>query len=224
MLVRFLPFVAVVFMLGTLCAEAKAASADQPHSHQGILTPITSAPTGVVLTQEERTTLASGKHIERHTKSENGGSGIAVQYIKASPEDIWDTILSYHRYKGWVKNVVDCSVYRKDGTVLYVDMQTSILGFKSRIFTKNNVRKDLGYMSWHLDYERKSDVNDLVGYWRVEPVEELPGTTRLEHSNSVMIRGVPGFLVNYMTRDALSEGTGWVKREAEKRSANSSGD
>ena len=223
MLGRFLPFIAVVSILVTLCAEASAASADEPHGHQGLLTPISSAPTGVALTEAERETLKAGKHIERHTKSENGGSGIAVQYIKATPADIWATILSYHRYKGWVKNVVDCSVYRKDGNDLYVDMQTSILGFKSRIFTKNTVRKDLGYMSWNLDYERKSDVNDLVGYWRVEPVKELPGTTRLEHSNSVMIKGVPGFLVNYMTRDALSEGTGWVKREAEKRSARSSG-
>lgn len=211
-------------MMGTLCAEATAASADQPHGHQGILTPITATPPAVELTADERKTLAAGKHIERHTKSENGGSGVAVQYIKASPEEIWATILSYHRYKGWVKNVVACSVYRKHENDLYVDMLTSILGFKSRIFTKNNVRKDLGYMSWTLDYERKSDVNDLVGYWRVEPVPELPGTTRLEHSNSVMIKGVPGFLVNYMTRDALSEGTGWVKREAEKRSAGSSGD
>jgi len=208
----------------TVCTEVSAASAEQPHGHQGLLTPITSAPPAVTLTDAERTTLSAGKHIERHTKSENGGSGVAVQYIKASPEDIWVTILSYHRYKGWVKNVVACTVYRKEGTDLYVDMQTSILGFKSRIFTKNNVRKDQGYMSWSLDYDRKSDVNDLVGYWRVEPVEGRPGFTRLEHSNSVMIKGVPGFLVNYMTRDALSEGTGWVKREAEKRSARSAGD
>ena len=221
---RLLAFIWVLSVMGSLCAEAGAASADQPHGHQGILTPITTAPTAVVLTDEERATLVAGKHIERHTKSESGGSGIAVQYINASPADIWVTILSYHRYKGWVKNVVDCSVYRKEGDELYVDMQTSILGFKSRIFTKNTVRKDLGYMSWNLDYDRKSDVNDLVGYWRVEPVQERPGTTRLEHSNSVMIKGVPGFLVNYMTRDALSEGTGWVKREAEKRSARSNGD
>ena len=223
MLGRFLPFIAAISIMVTLSPPAKAASADQPHSHRGILTPISSAPDAVALTEKEREILTAGKHIERHTKSDGGGSGVAVQYIKASPADIWATILSYHRYKGWVKNVVGCALYRKEGNDLYVDMQTSILGFKSRIFTKNTVRKDLGYMAWTLDYDRKSDVNDLVGYWRVEPVEDMPGTTRLEHSNSVMIKGVPGFLVNYMTRDALSEGTGWVKREAEKRSASSTG-
>jgi hypothetical protein len=207
-------------MIGPL---AQAASTDEAQGHQGILEPIHSAPPGVVLTQKEHQILAAGRHVERHSKTDSGGSGIAVQYIEASSADIWATILSYHRYKGWVKNVVDCSVYRTDGNVLYVDMKTSILGFKSRIFTKNTVRKDLGYMAWSLDYDRKSDVNDLVGYWRVEPVSDLPGFTKLEHSNSVFIKGVPGFLVNYMTRDALSDGTSWVKREAEKRSARSTG-
>ena len=215
-------FFAVISITLTICTHAQAASADKPHGHTGIITPISSAPDAVRLTDEERKILASGKHVERHTKSETGGSGVAIQYIKASPADIWATILSYHRYKSWVKNVVHCAVYNKEGNDLYVDMQTSILGFKSRIFTKNTVRKDLGYMAWTLDYSRKSDVNDLVGYWRVEPVADLPGTTKLEHSNSVMIKGLPGFLVTYMTRDALSEGTSWVKREAEKRSASTS--
>ena len=196
---------------------AFAASVDEPHPHRGVLPPIASAPAPVVLTAEERERLKRGKHIERHTKSDQGGSGIAVQYINASPEIIWATILSYHRYTDWVKNVVGCSVYQKEGTTLYVDMETSLLGFRNRVFTKNAVRKDQGYMSWTLDYDRKSDVNDLVGYWRVQPVEGMPGVTRLEHSNSISIRGVPGFLVNYMTRDALSDGTAWVKREAERR-------
>ena len=197
--------------------SSHAASTDQPQGHRGILPPITSAPTAVKLTDAERTKLESGKHIERHSKNEQGGSGIAVQYVNASPEAIWATILSYHRYKSWVKNVVGCSLYKREGNVLYVDMETSLLGFKSRVFTKNTVLKEQGYMSWTLDYDRKSDVNDLVGYWRVQPVENRPGVTRLEHSNSISIRGVPGFLVNYMTKDALSEGTAWVKREAEKR-------
>mgnify|MGYP001404786726 CR=1 FL=1 len=201
----------------TVTPTAVAASPDEPHGHRGLLTPITSSPTPVVLTAAERASLEAGKHVERHTKGDSGGSGVAIQYIRASPEVIWQTILSYHRYKDWVKNVVKCSVYKREGDDLYVDMQTSVFGFKSRVFTKNVIRKDEGYMAWTLDYDRKSDVNDLVGYWRVDPVDGLEGITKLEHSNSIQIKGVPGFLVNYMTRDALSEGTAWVKREAEKR-------
>ena len=203
--------------LTVTCMPVGAASVDEPHPHRGIISPITAAPLPVDLTDDERTKLEAGNYIERHTKTDKGGSGIAVQYVNATPEAIWATILSYHRYKTWVKNVVGCTLYRRDANTLYVDMETSVFGFKSRVFTKNTVLKDQGYMSWTLDYDRKSDVNDLVGYWRVQPVDGMPGFTRLEHSNSISIRGIPGFLVNYMTRDALSEGTAWVKREAERR-------
>ncbi len=196
---------------------ASAASADEPHDHRGLLTPISTTPTAVSLSAEEKAKLEAGNHVERHIESKDGGSGVAVQYIKASPEAIWQTILSYHRYRDWVKNVVSCSVYKREGDYFFVDMQTSVFGFKSRVFTKNIVHKTEGYMAWTLDYDRKSDADDLVGYWRVEPVAELPGVTKLEHSNTIKIKGVPGFLVNYMTRDALKEGTAWVKREAEKR-------
>ena len=213
---RFL-IAAAAALLTAAAIPAFAASVDEPHAHRGVLPPVRSAPDAVVLTSAERKRLERGEHVERHTKSDQGGSGVAIQYINARPETIWATILAYPRYTDWVKNVVGCSVYRKEGTTLYVDMETSLLGFRTRVFTKNDVRKDQGYMSWTLDYDRKSDVNDLVGYWRVQPVEGMPGVTRLEHSNSISIRGVPGFLVNYMTRDALSDGTDWVKREAERR-------
>ena len=207
----------IVFSLIVSSPAALAASADEPHGHRGLLTPITSSPTPVVLTAAEQASLEAGEYVERHSKGEDGGSGVAIQYINASPEVIWQTILNYPRYKDWVKNVVNVSVYKRDGDDLYVDMQTSVFGFKSRVFTKNIVRKAEGYMAWTLDYDRKSDVSDLVGYWRVVPVDGMEGVTRLEHSNSIVLKGVPGFLVNYMTRDALSEGTAWVKREAEKR-------
>ena len=115
---------------------AVAADADQPQGHRGLLTPITSSPTPVALTASEKASLAAGKHIERHTKGSDGGSGVAIQYIKASPAVIWQTILSYHRYKDWVANVVHCSVYKREGSEIYIDMQTSIFGFKSTVFTR----------------------------------------------------------------------------------------
>ena len=55
-----------------------------------------------------------------------------------------------------MKNVVNVSVYKRDGDDLYVDMQTSVFGFKSRVFTKNTVRKAEGYMAWTLDYDRRA--------------------------------------------------------------------
>lgn len=209
---QLLNVLAMTWLMGAL---AHAGDPNSPHPHQGKLAGWTGAPPTITLSADELTRLDQGSRIERHKKTSDGGSGIAVQYIEASPEIIWQTILSYHRYKDWVKNVDSCTVYQREGNDLYVDMQISVLGFKSGIYTKNTVRKDLGYMTWTLDYSRKSDVNDLVGYWRVTPLEGWPGWSRLEYATEMVMSGVPGFIVRYMTKDALAEGTAWVKLRAE---------
>ncbi len=206
----------VAFFSLSLTTAAEASDPDQPHPHQGILQTITSPPKPLTLTDAELERLANAERIQRQTEDKGGGSGIAVQYIWAVPETIWKTILSYAKYPSRVKNVVSCDVYKRDGNDLYVDMRTSIIGFKSGIFTRNTVRKDQGYMSWSLDYSRKSDVDDLVGYWRVELIQEEPAVSKLEYYTEMKIKGVPGFLVRYMTKDALAEGTAWVKRYSEQ--------
>ena len=198
-----------------LSTAAHASDPDKPPPHQGKLTPWSGAPPKVTLTAGELQRLDAGERIERHTTSDDGGSGIAVQYIEASPQTIWRTILSYSRYKDWVKNVDSCTVYKQAGDELYVDMQISVVGFSSGIYTRNTVRKAQGYMTWTLDYSRKSDVDDLIGYWRVTALEEWPGWSKLEYSTQMRMSGVPGFIVRYMTRDALAEGTAWVKLRSE---------
>ena len=141
---------------------------------------------------------------------------MAVQYIKAPPHVIWSTILDYSQYKNRVKNVKSCAVYKRSGDDIYVDMQSSVFGFGFGLYTRNTVRKDQGYMAWTLDYDRKSDVEDMVGYWRVEPIQASPPITKLEYSTQIKMRGVPGFIVNYLTKDSLREGTAWVKKHSEK--------
>jgi ribosome-associated toxin RatA of RatAB toxin-antitoxin module len=210
----------MTFPLAALClalalAPARASDPSTPHPHQGLLKPISSAPAGVKLTEAEQAKLAAGKPVLRQSQGAEGGSGVAIQEIAAPAETVWDTILNYPRYKDWVENVVSCTVYRKEGSTLYLDMQTSILGIRSGMYTRNVVRKDQGYMSWTLDYSRKSDVNDIVGYWRVETLSTEPPRTRLEYSTQLMVSGVPTLLVGYLTRDSLVEGTGWVKKQAE---------
>ena len=112
----------IVVSLVLVSPAALAASPDEPHGHRGLLTPITSSPTPVALTAAERASLEAGEYVERHSKGEDGGSGVAIQYIEASPEVIWQTILNYPRYKDWVKNVVNVSVYKREGDHLYLSL------------------------------------------------------------------------------------------------------
>lgn len=71
-------------------------------------------------------------------------------------------------------------------------------------------------MFWTLDYRRRSDADDLLGYWRVEQLQSDPPLTRVDHSTELILAGVPDFLVDYLSQDALINGTKWVKREAER--------
>ncbi len=114
-----------------------------------------------------------------------------------------------------MKNVVSCEVYEKQGDHWFVDMQSSIVGFKTVIYSDNAIHRDQGWMAWSLDYRRTSDVKDLVGYWRVEQLQDDPPLTRLDHATEIAMTGVPGFVVKYLTHQSLVDGTAWVKANAE---------
>jgi hypothetical protein len=197
---------------------AGAYNPDVPHAHSGILTPITEAPSPISISEAEKAKLLKGEVVlQQQQNGEQGGRGVAVQYINANEGDVWMTILSYHKYKDWVDNVVSCEVYDRKDKDIYIEMISSILGVKVGFYTKNSLRKPEKYMSWTLDYRKESDVNDMIGYWRVEQIQDAPPITRVDYSTEMKVSGVPKFVANYLTKDALSSGTKWVKEQAEKR-------
>ena len=106
-------------------------------------------------------------------------------------------------------------IYRREGPSFWLDMQCSTAGIKYGLYTINTVQKDQGWMAWELDRDRKSDVYDMVGYWRVEQVRAEPPRTRLDYFTRMKIRGVPGFLMRHLTGGALEDGTAWVKKYSE---------
>jgi ribosome-associated toxin RatA of RatAB toxin-antitoxin module len=202
-------------MFPALLSVALASDPGTPHPTPPRLTPITSAPAAVTLTAAEKGKLAQGGVVQRQSRGSDGGSGVAVQYIFAPADAVWDAILDYDRYPDRVDNVVSCSVYRRSGSDWYVDMQSSVLGFRFGLYTVNHIHRQQGYMAWELDYTRTSDVGDMIGYWRVEAVQTDPPITRLDYSTEMLISGVPDALVRYLTSKSLTSGTAWVKQVAE---------
>lgn len=195
-------------------AAALAGDPTTPHPHH-LLPAITQKPAALQLTAAERATVEAGEPIVRSQKHEGGGAGQAVQYVHAPADVVWDVILDYDRYPARVKNVVACSVYERQGTSVFVDMQSSIMGFKTVIYSDNAVHRGQGWMAWRLDHRRTSDVKDLTGYWRVEQLQADPPLTRVDHASNLAISGVPGFVVSYLTKQSLVDGTAWVKQSAE---------
>ena len=145
---------------------------------------------------------------------------MAVQYVNAPESVVWDTILNYPMYTEWVDNVVQSSVYKTAhkmwrSKILYVELISSVMFVKFGVYTINYLCKEQHYMHWTLDYDRQSDTKDMVGYWRVEQISTNPPVTRVDYATEMLVVGVPDFLASYLTKDALINGTKWVKRSGE---------
>ncbi len=211
-----------VALFAMVMGLAIPAGASDPHPHPAVLKPIVKAPAAIELSKEEQARVGQGEPVLRQTQGEDGGRGVAVQTVKAPAAVVWDTILAYDKYPDWVDGVKSCEVYQTQGNKLFVAMKSSFMFITSTLHTINDVRKDQGYMSWVLDRSRESDVKDMIGYWRVEQIQEQPPLTRLDYATEIVVSGVPDFIVRHLTESSLVDGTAWVKREAEKAAAKSS--
>ena len=206
-----------ICLIGLTIGLATDAHADehQAHPYAPILRPIVSTPQAINLTKEESQTLDSNMPVVRQAKEEQAGSGIAVQDIDAPPEYVWRVILSHHMYAEWVKNIDKCHVYKKKGRLWYISMLTSFLWVKSQLYMIHRIQRPMGYISWTLDRSRTSDLKDVTGYWRISTIDDEPNRTRLEYGSQIVAGGVPDFVIDFLTRDSLLDGTSWVKQQAE---------
>jgi len=68
-------------------------------------------------------------------------------------------------------------------------------------------------MVFRLDYDKKSDIDDSVGYWYVQ--SRGFDKSRVFYSCECKLRGwVPPPVVNILTKEALKKATTWVSRES----------
>jgi hypothetical protein len=71
-------------------------------------------------------------------------------------------------------------------------------------------------LTWTLDYDKTSDFEDVSGHWHVEEHPELPQVSRVFYACDIKLNAsVPGPILSYISKQALKQATGWVKREAE---------
>lgn len=200
-----------------LPSAGRAASATEPHDHQGKVQPYTVPPREIAISDEERKALAAGKPVRKTLRGDGGGRGLAIIDVAAPPEVVWKMITDYPRYPAMVDNVVETEVYGRGDGHLLVRFVLKGAGVSIEYFVDHVYRPDAGYMTWTLDYSRKSDLDDSVGFWRVAPHPERPGYSRIYYSIELRVGWwLPGFIENMLAKDGLTKSTEWVKREAEK--------
>ncbi len=202
-------------MFIALFALVLAADPALPHEHRGKATPFTTPP-ALTLTEAELATLAAGKQVLKQGQVGNGGRGVAVMDVNASVERVWSRILSFSSYPKWVDQVATCEEYKREGDKIYVRFVLDVLGVGVEYYVKHTLRKSAGTMTWTLDYDRLSDLDDSVGFWRVTPISTDPPVTRIEYSVDIRFKGwIPGFIQSMIAESGLTSATSWVKKQSE---------
>jgi hypothetical protein len=135
------------------------------------------------------------------------------------------SILSAHTetaYPKMVPKTVESDVYRrvhlKRGVQrIWVRMKVGFPILKLQFFVEHLYDPSQRSMTWTLDYSRKSDLDDSVGFWYVIPHPDRPrDASRVYYSVDVsMFSWVPHFVVEFMSQQALVDATAWVKKYSE---------
>ena len=206
----------MIQILLALLTPVFAADATHPHEHTGIIQPYSGPPPALTLTTDELARLAADELVLKQVRVGNGGRGVAVMDIHATPQLIWSRILNYGMYPRWVDNVSACEVYKKEGPYIFTRFVLDPMGMNVEYFIKHTYDAKGSWLTWTLDYSRQSDLDDSVGYWRVTPITTDPPRSRLEYSVDIRFKGwIPQFAQDMIAKSGLTNAAAWVKKQSE---------
>ena len=102
---------------------------------------------------------------------------------------------------------------------IYTRMKIGLSVIQLEYFIKHQYHPKLNVLTWTLDYEKKSDLDDSVGYWYiVQHPSKGSNWSRVYYSVDVSLpHWLPGFAKEFFSTKALTDATAWVKRESEKQ-------
>lgn len=194
-----------------LSALSPSLNAVEAHPHQGKLKPYPDTAPIHNLTIEDHAVLARGEPIIRRLTGADGGGGVIIQDLAASPQRVWATLQNFVRYPEWVKHVELCQSYEKRNGHIKVEFLVGMMGLEYRYYIDHTIDEENRYMHWTLDYARRSDFDDVVGYWHVEPHPTQHGWSRLYYSVNLQLSGwIPGFVRNIIIETGLIDAVSWV--------------
>ena len=129
-----------------------------------------------------------------------------------------ETIRNFAAYPQWIDQVKVCEEYAAENGHIYVRFVLGTAGMKVEYFIDHVYTPGSEWMTWTLDYRRKSELDDSVGMWRVVPIPGQPGAARVEYSVDVAVTTwVPGFVREFLVNQGLKDATSWVKAQAEAK-------
>ena len=202
-------------IISILLETAVAADPIAPHPHQGIITKFID-PAPSILSPDEQAALLSGQPVFQQTSHNNIDRKTAIFDVAAGPKTVWQVITSFQNYPEWIEEISATEIYMSEGRNIYVDFIISVYMVDIQYFIKHDYQSEKGSMTWILDYNRKSDLDDSAGYWLVYLSPADTGKTRVEYSVDLSIGpGIPDFIETILVDKGIINASQWVKKVAE---------
>ena len=210
------------------CVVALASGADpkKPHFHGPTRAPF--APSDSIapeLGSGDLAKLEEGGIVTVQSSQGSNGGGCAVEVIRAPPDVVWSQLLTFETYPTKVPKVKSCANYEVTKEAGAELMKTRYVvgvvpGLSMEYYLRHVFHPDENALTWTLDYERESDIDDCHGIWKVVPHPERPDWSRVEYAADLKLRGgCPQFVIDLLTKKALVDACTWLKVESEKQHA-----
>ena len=135
----------------------------------------------------------------------------SIQEIDAPSSVVWKLLTEFERYPRFIKGISACKPYHSrrtltGGKLVDARYEVKVGTFKVCYSLEHQYEPLKNCMVWHLDYSRKSDVFDSVGYWYVEPLG--PEQSRVYYTtNSLLPAWIPAPLRKTFTKIAMKAAT-----------------
>ena len=115
---------------------------------------------------------------------------VSIQDVQAPPSVVWDRIMDLPKYPKMVEGCVSCVPYKREkrlgGTqVVYAKYKIRAAALTMEYFMKHTYEPGKNCMTFHLDYDRLSELADTVGYWYVEKLDD--GWCRIYYSTDSQV-------------------------------------
>ncbi|GMI19983.1 hypothetical protein TrCOL_g6700 [Triparma columacea] len=210
-----------LFLLLVYIPFVLSASSSISHPHTGVVTPFKPGKPDVKLGKKAESLLASGSPYKTQLMSGARGRGLVVQDIAAPSTVVWSRILDFDHYTEMVPRTVISENYGVKGgrdREIKTRMKLSAMVTQIEFFIRHMYYPSKNSLVWTLDYTRKSDIDDSCGFWYVIPHPTKPNWSRVYYSVEVsMFDWVPKVVIDILSKKALTEATGWVKKQSEVR-------
>jgi len=202
-----------------LVSGAASANPSVPHAHKGILTKYESLPPskyGLSLQGTSTEQLRSGRPVVKFIAGKSSGFKrvVSIQDIKAPEKLVWSVITDLDNYPKMVEGCEMCETYRstklsRGGSEVFARYKIGAMGFSLEYFIKHIYEPSKHCLTFHLDYDRCSEISDTVGYWYVEALDD--GWCRVYYStDSQLPSWIPGFAKEGIVNLAAKKATSWV--------------